>query len=48
MIIVNIACVYVTKSGRVPLTLTLQVPNGLNFETNIAPEVESTLIRSVP
>ena len=47
IVIVNIAEVVVTRSGRVPITLMQQVPNGFKVETNIAPVAELTLMRSV-
>jgi hypothetical protein len=45
---VKIAEVEVEKSGRMPITLMVKMPIGYNLETNIAPVVESTLIRSLP
>jgi hypothetical protein len=36
-----------TRSGRVPITFTVYVPAGFDFETKIVPVDESTLIRSV-
>jgi hypothetical protein len=47
MIIRKLAEVVVTKSGRVPITFTLYVPAGFKLETEILPDAESTLIRSV-
>ncbi len=47
MLIVNISKDVVTRSGRVPTTLIEYVPFGFIFETNIAPVVELTLIKSV-
>jgi hypothetical protein len=41
---VNIYDVVVAKSGRLPNTFTVYVPAGLNYDTNIFPLVESTLI----
>jgi hypothetical protein len=47
MIIVKISEVFVTRSGRVPITFTVYVPKGFNYETVMFPVAESTLIRSV-
>ena len=48
MIIMKIAEVVVTRSGRVPITFTVYVPTGFDYLTIIVPDVESTLIKSVP
>jgi hypothetical protein len=48
MIIRKLAEVVVTRSGRVPITFTVYVPTGFNYETKILPVAESTLIKSVP
>jgi hypothetical protein len=44
----NNAEVEVAKSGRVPITLMVYVPIGLNYETIIAPVSGSILMKSVP
>jgi hypothetical protein len=38
----------VARSGRVPITFTVYVPTGVDYETVIFPVAESTLIKSVP
>ena len=48
MFIVKIAEVVVTRSGRVPITFTVYIPTGFDYETKILPVSELTLIRSVP
>jgi hypothetical protein len=45
--IVKIAEVVVTRSGRVPITFTMYVPAGFDYETVIFPVAELTLIWSV-
>ena len=47
IIILNIAEVEVAKSGRVPITLMMQVPIRFYLETNIEPVVGLTLMKSV-
>jgi hypothetical protein len=47
IVIVKIAEV-VLRSGRVPITFTVYVPTGFDYLTIIVPDVESTLIKSVP
>ncbi len=46
IIIVNISDFDVTQSGKTPLTLIVYVPASFVEDTNIAPEIEFTFIKS--